>query len=72
MIPIIALVVGFFIGWRRAARNGVRIARKHVGWYFEDLGLSRETRRAFNALESTQAQLDFVDALAAAPWERAA
>ena len=52
--------------------HGVRIARKYVGWYFEDLGLSRDTRRSFNALESTRAQLDFIDALAATPWELAA
>ena len=31
MIPIIALVVGFFIGWRRAARRGGATADK---WQF--------------------------------------
>lgn len=52
--------------------HGVCIARKHAGWYFEVLGLPRETRRAFNAIEAAAAQLDFVAALAAAPLERAA
>ncbi|MEQ8660490.1 MAG: tRNA dihydrouridine synthase DusB [Gammaproteobacteria bacterium] len=51
---------------------GVRIARKHAGWYFDDLGLGRATRHAFNVLEDAPAQLTFVDALAAAPLERAA
>ena len=35
---------------------GVRIARKHVGWYLATLPGAREFRAAFNRLESTDAQ----------------
>jgi len=35
---------------------GVRIARKHVGWYLATLPGAREFRAQFNRLESTDAQ----------------
>ncbi len=35
---------------------GVRIARKHVGWYLATLPGAREFRAEFNGLESTDAQ----------------
>jgi len=43
---------------------GVRIARKHVGWYLETLGgddAQRSLRLAFNTLTSRQEQLVFID-----------
>lgn len=41
---------------------GVRIARKHLGWYLEALPGDDSVRRAFNTLESQNAQMDFLDA----------
>ena len=38
---------------------GVRIARKHIGWYLEHLQ-ARDFRRQFNRLASQQAQLDAI------------
>ena len=35
---------------------GVRIARKHVGWYLATRPGGKEFRSRFNALEDTQAQ----------------
>jgi len=37
---------------------GVRIARKHVGWYLDGLPDGEHTRRNFNALNDCQQQLD--------------
>ncbi|WP_395338648.1 tRNA dihydrouridine synthase DusB [Ningiella sp. W23] len=37
--------------------SGLRIARKHVGWYVTSHDETREFRRVFNALESTHAQI---------------
>ncbi|WP_111414226.1 tRNA dihydrouridine synthase DusB [Billgrantia lactosivorans] len=47
---------------------GVRIARKHLGWYLAcdrrfDAGRQRELRAAFNALEQPDEQCDFIDVL---------
>ncbi|GEN23900.1 tRNA-dihydrouridine synthase B [Halomonas cupida] len=47
---------------------GVRIARKHLGWYLEgDTRLDEDSRRqlraTFNGLDSPQCQLDFIDEL---------
>ena len=39
---------------------GVRFARKHVGWYFEVLKKPSIHRKAFNQLQSTTAQLNFL------------
>jgi tRNA-dihydrouridine synthase B len=54
--------------------TGVRVARKHVGWYLEgaagsqsvlwEPGVERELTRSFNRLETLQAQLSFVENLA--------
>ena len=44
--------------------GGVRIARKHVGWYLENLDnapAAAAFRRTFNALENAAAQLDAID-----------
>jgi len=40
---------------------GVRTARKHIGWYVEDLPGGEEFRQRMNRLESTSEQLDAVD-----------
>jgi tRNA-dihydrouridine synthase B len=37
---------------------GVRIARKHVGWYVDKYDSDRTFRRAFNAIEEGESQLD--------------
>lgn len=37
---------------------GVRIARKHVGWYLQDQSTAREFRREFNAIEAPEQQLE--------------
>jgi len=41
---------------------GVRIARKHIGWYTRDLAGSVEFRRGMNRLETAQQQMNAVDA----------
>lgn len=41
--------------------QGVRIARKHVGWYSDALGDGRTLRHTFNRIESAQAQLALID-----------
>ena len=41
---------------------GVRIARKHIGWYTRDLAGSVEFRRSMNQLETAQQQMNAVDA----------
>jgi tRNA-dihydrouridine synthase B len=40
---------------------GYRIARKHVGWYLEDQDTDRSFRKAFNAIECPQEQLDVLN-----------
>jgi len=40
---------------------GVRTARKHIGWYVEDLPGGEEFRQHMNRLESTAEQLAAVD-----------
>jgi len=39
---------------------GVRIARKHVGWYLQTEHDSKDFRRLFNTLDETSAQLDSI------------
>ena len=41
---------------------GVRTARKHIGWYVQDLPDGEEFRQRMNLLESTAEQLNAVDA----------
>lgn len=41
---------------------GVRIARKHVGWYLQTLPESQQARARFNALETPEQQRAFVHA----------
>jgi len=41
--------------------TGVRIARKHVGWYLEQYDTERQFRRVFNAIEEEHTQLDALD-----------
>lgn len=43
------------------AVTGVRIARKHAGWYTTEHDTDRQFRRVFNALETPQEQLDALD-----------
>ncbi len=47
--------------------KGYRIARKHVGWYAENLSPDSNFKRTFNALDTTKAQLvaleNFVESL---------
>ncbi len=38
--------------------TGVRIARKHVGWYLAEHDTDRQFRKSFNAIESADAQLE--------------
>lgn len=40
---------------------GVRIARKHLGWYLQSCGNDRDFRQSFNQLETASDQLDAVD-----------
>ncbi len=40
---------------------GVRVARKHIGWYLGDHPGTRLLRRDFNSLESAQQQLDILE-----------
>lgn len=40
--------------------QGVRIARKHLGWYAQYLPGGEELRRAFNQVQTNQEQLDLV------------
>lgn len=42
---------------------GVRIARKHVGWYLAERDPTRSFRKTFNALNSAQEQLDALTAI---------
>lgn len=52
---------------------GLRIARKHVGWYLDVAGRAPAQRTEFNRIESAAAQLDWLEFLAAdKAWEHAA
>lgn len=42
---------------------GVRIARKHVGWYLQKLQIERPCRKAFNQLLESEQQLEFISEL---------
>ncbi len=42
---------------------GLRIARKHVGWYLKAHDVDRDTLKAFNTLETANAQLQALDTL---------
>lgn len=44
-------------------RTGVRIARKHIGWYVQGLGNPGQFRAKFNALESATEQLEALNFL---------
>lgn len=46
----------FYGDWR-----GVRIARKHIGWYVQGIGDPNNFRTTFNRLETVQEQLDALD-----------
>lgn len=39
---------------------GVRIARKHMGWYFNNLPQGQKQKKTFNQLQETTQQLDFI------------
>lgn len=52
--------------------HGVRIARKHIGWYLNEWPGGRAQRSQFFTLNSARAQLDFVQALAQPGWDCAA
>lgn len=39
---------------------GVRIARKHIGWYFEQLGSLARLRKKFNQITEKQMQVDYI------------
>lgn len=41
--------------------TGVRIARKHVGWYLSEHDKDRQFRKIFNAIEQADAQLAAID-----------
>jgi tRNA-dihydrouridine synthase B len=42
-------------------KMGYRIARKHVGWYLEDQDTDRSFRKAFNAIECANEQLEVLN-----------
>ncbi|HLV48531.1 MAG TPA: tRNA dihydrouridine synthase DusB [Aliidiomarina sp.] len=42
-------------------RRGVRIARKHIGWYVQGIGDPNNFRAAFNQFETAKAQLDALE-----------
>jgi tRNA-dihydrouridine synthase B len=42
---------------------GVRIARKHLGWYLQSSAQDTGNKRLFNALEQASEQLQFIDKL---------
>jgi len=42
---------------------GLRIARKHVGWYLKAHNVDRATLKAFNTLETAESQLQALDTL---------
>lgn len=42
---------------------GVRIARKHVGWYLQHINDNPDLRKAFNALQTQREQLYAIDTL---------
>jgi len=52
--------------------SGVRIVRKHVGWYFARAGLPALARSSFLRLEAPAAQLEFIAGLEHAPRYEAA
>ncbi len=41
-------------------QTGVRVARKHVGWYLDQAGLSDQWRRNFNRLQTLDDQLEWL------------
>ena len=43
--------------------TGVRVARKHVGWYLSRVAGVDSQRRIFNRLESLQSQVKFIKEL---------
>ena len=43
--------------------TGVRVARKHIGWYFSRLAGVDQQRRIFNRLDSLQSQINFIKEL---------
>ena len=45
------------------AEAGLRIARKHAGWYFASAGVAGDWRRRFNALQAAAAQVRLLDEL---------
>jgi tRNA-dihydrouridine synthase B len=45
--------------------SGVRIARKHIGWYFNAFREGRSCRSAFNRLNCADEQLEFIETLTA-------
>jgi tRNA-dihydrouridine synthase B len=49
---------------------GVRIARKHVGWYVEKYDSDRTFRRVFNAIEDGESQIDALNAYFSSLSER--
>ena len=42
---------------------GLRIARKHVGWYLLNMQMDRSYRKAFNHLADAEQQLEFIHQL---------
>ncbi len=42
--------------------SGVRIARKHVGWYIAEHDKERQFRKTFNAIDDAEGQIDVLNA----------
>jgi tRNA-dihydrouridine synthase B len=51
--------------------QGVRVARKHIGWYLAGQPRGEEFRAAINRVETAAAQFELIDAFAAALGDRA-
>jgi len=48
---------------------GVRIARKHLGWYLQHMHLDPMLRKAFNTLATREQQLDAIETFSQTPTE---
>ncbi len=66
--PLVAEISGVLIGHLQAlhefygAEHGVRVARKHIGWYVGELQGGERFRRDANRIETAEAQLEAVSA----------
>ena len=50
--------------------TGLRVARKHVGWYFDTNNLNGGFRSVFNKIQTAQTQLDALASYFALDWRQ--